>query len=88
MGIFLVVFMSNIVEQLSPGRIWREKKENRLIKIIRDDDRVIYWTYCNEAGEPEPHGFEKANGFTYDDWYDHCCDGYDFTVWSRFEFVR
>lgn len=33
-----------------------------------------------------PHD-HPANGFTYDEWFEHRCDAYDFLVWGRFERV-
>jgi hypothetical protein len=68
------------------GSVWREIRRDRLVRITSSSD-VPHWTYIDQKGNAEPHGLEPANGFRYDDWFDHCCDALDFVVWGRFERV-
>lgn len=69
-------------------QIWREKKTNRLIKILEvERGPGPAWTYCDKDGTPEPHGVEPANGHNYGEWFWHYCDVHDFCVWKRFELV-
>lgn len=62
------------------GSVWREKPTNRLIRVTAFRD-VPWWVYIDAAGFPEPDGPDHPN------WYDHCCDFFDFIVWGRFERV-
>lgn len=76
--------MSDEEDPIPVGSIWRERKTNRLIRVTGSSD-VPAWVYINEKGDVVPHGFESANGATYNDWYTHRCDALDFVVWDRFE---
>lgn len=76
----------NAQDPIPVGSVWREIERNRLIRITRDADPPA-WVYIDAKGNPEPHGYEPANGFTYNDWFEHRCDAYDFVVWGRFERV-
>lgn len=72
---------------IEAGSIWREKETGRRIKILEEEVHGTgpAWTYIGGDGEPEPHGYEPANGFTYGDWFWHYCDVMDFVLWGRFE---
>ena len=77
-------------DHIEVGQIWLEIESNRYIKIVEKEVHGTgpAWTYCDEQGNSEPHGYEKANGYSYDEWFFHYCDLFDFCVWGRFKFVR
>jgi hypothetical protein len=71
-------------------QIWKEIETKRYIKILEKEVHGTgpAWTYCDCKGNPEPHGYEEANGAVYNDWYWHYCDVLEFAVWKRFKLVK